>query len=252
MLSDVVKDLKIIKRVEEHYNYICQLYPPEQILGVFLYGSQNYGIDTEDSDVDTKAILIPTLEDLCLKTPVSKEVHLPNGEHCEVKDIREMVKNFRKQNINFLEILFTKYKLINLRYKNTWYKYFISQREEIARYDVQKGILSTAYQAIHTIKQGPMDNKKISNGLRLQAFINLYKAGSPYESCLYLNDAEREILKNIKTGKTAYSKNSDELIEEFNFLIKDAECYSPNPEHQEKIDNQMNQGIIELVKKLIN
>lgn len=251
MLSDV-KDLKIIKRVEEHYNYICQLYPPEQILGVFLYGSQNYGMDTENSDVDTKAILIPTLEDLCLKKPVSKEIHLPNGEHCEVKDIREMVKNFRKQNINFLEILFTKYKLINLRYENAWYKYFISQREEIARYNVQKGILSTAYQAIHTIKQGPADSKKISNGLRLQAFINLYKAGSPYESCLYLNDADREILKSIKTRKAIYPKHFDELIEEFNFLIKDAECYSPNPEHQERIDNQMNQGIIELVKKLIN
>ena len=205
-------DLKIQEKVEKHYDFVCTQYPKEQILGVFLYGSQNYNLHTENSDVDTKAIYIPTFSELVFDKPISKELHLPNGEHCEVKDIREMVKNFRKQNINFLEILFTKYKLINLRYKNTWYKYFISQREEIARYDVQKGILSTAYQAIHTIKQGPMDNKKISNGLRLQAFINLYKAGSPYESCLYLNDAEREILKNIKTGKTAYSKNSDELI----------------------------------------
>lgn len=251
MLSNS-KDLKIIKRVEEHYNYIAQLYPPKQILGVFLYGSQNYGTDTENSDVDTKAILVPTLEDLCLNKPVSKEIHLPNGEHCEVKDIKEMVKNFRKQNINFIEILFTKYKITNLRYNNIWNKYFVSQKEDIARYDMQKGILSTAHQAIHTIKQDPADGKKISNGLRLQAFINLYKSGSPYESCLYLNDAEREILKSIKTREVIYPKHFDELIEEFNYLIKDAEFYSPNPEHQEKIDNQMNQGIIELVKKLID
>lgn len=251
MLSNS-KDLKIIKRVEEHYNYIAQLYPPKQILGVFLYGSQNYGTDTENSDVDTKAILVPTLEDLCLNRPVSKKIHLPNGEHCEVKDIREMVKNFRKQNINFIEILFTKYKITNLRYDNIWNEYFISQREDIARYDMQKGIQSTVHQAVHSIKQNPTDGKKISNGLRLQAFINLYNAGTPYESCLYLNDEEREILKNIKTGKTAYLKDPNELVKELIYFLPDADSYTPNLEHQEKIDNQMNQGIIELVKKLID
>lgn len=246
------KDLQIIKRVQEHYDYITQLYPPEQILGVFLYGSQNYGTDTENSDVDTKAILIPTLEDLCLSTPVSKEIRLPNGEHCEVKDIREMVKNFRKQNINFIEILFTKYKIINLRYENTWYEYFISQKEDIARYDKKKCIKSISSQAIHTIKQNPKSGKKISDGLRLQAFINLYKAGNSYESCLYLNDKERRILKDIKTGETTYLKDPEELIKSFLYFFADADLYSPNEQFQTKVDTQMNEGIIELVKKLIN
>lgn len=159
-----LKDAKIMKRVQEHYDYLTQLYPPEQILGVFLYGSQNYGTDTENSDVDTKAILVPTLEDLCLSNPVSKEIHLPNDEHCEVKDIREMVKQFRKQNINFIEILFTKYKIINLRYANTWHEYFISQNESIARYDECKCLKSISGQAKHTIRQNPKDGKKISNG----------------------------------------------------------------------------------------
>ena len=103
-------DNEIQKRVLEHFNYIKQFYHESQILGVFAYGSMNYGTYIKGiSDVDTKAILIPSFGDLILREPISKEIHLANGEHCEVKDIRELVKMFKKQNINFLEILYTDY-----------------------------------------------------------------------------------------------------------------------------------------------
>ena len=46
-------------RVKEHYMYLLANYPERSILGVFLYGSQNYNLATENSDVDTKAIYIP-------------------------------------------------------------------------------------------------------------------------------------------------------------------------------------------------
>ena len=62
-----------MERVRKHYNMVIEKYGEDNVLGVFLYGSQNYHTDTKDSDVDTKAILIPTLEDLCLRRPVSKE-----------------------------------------------------------------------------------------------------------------------------------------------------------------------------------
>ncbi|MBQ5919289.1 MAG: nucleotidyltransferase domain-containing protein [Lachnospiraceae bacterium] len=80
-----------------------------QLLGVFLYGSQNYGLSTEDSDVDTIAIVLPNEYDLYFSRPLTKELHLENGEHCVVKDIREILNEFKKQNVNFLEILVTDY-----------------------------------------------------------------------------------------------------------------------------------------------
>ena len=144
-------------RVRKHYNKVKEFYNEDQILGVFLYGSQNYHTNTKESDVDTKAILIPTLEDLCLRRPVSKELHLDNGEHCEVKDIREMVKMFKKQNINFLEILFTEYCIINPKYNALWRKYFVNNADYIAHYDVKKAILSLTGQGLHTLKQNPYD-----------------------------------------------------------------------------------------------
>ena len=156
-----------MQAIREHRDMVIKEYGEERVLGVFLYGSQNYGIATENSDVDTKAILVPTIRDLCLKNkPVSREMHLENGEHCEVKDIREIKNMFLKQNINFLEILYTDYCWINPKYMWLWKKYFIANSERICYYDIRYATMSICGQAIHTLKQ-KRDGKNYANGLRL-------------------------------------------------------------------------------------
>lgn len=40
---------------------------------IALYGSQNYQLDTENSDVDSKMLVIPTLDDLIRGTMISYE-----------------------------------------------------------------------------------------------------------------------------------------------------------------------------------
>ena len=81
----------ISEKLQAHYECACGHFNKDQILGVFLCGSQNYNTDLPTSDVDSKAIYIPTLQELAFDKPVSVELELPNGEHCEVKDIREMI-----------------------------------------------------------------------------------------------------------------------------------------------------------------
>ena len=45
--------------LNEHKQAVIEYGIPEaQILGIFLYGSQNYGIDTEESDVPLSSLLI--------------------------------------------------------------------------------------------------------------------------------------------------------------------------------------------------
>ena len=89
---------KIFKTLKEHEEYVRAYYPTTTILGTFLYGSQNYQVDTPESDVDTITILIPSFEDLVFGEYVSKELVMPAGthEHCIVKDIREIVKQWKK------------------------------------------------------------------------------------------------------------------------------------------------------------
>ena len=164
-----------LNRVKEHYMYLLANYPERSILGVFLYGSQNYNLATENSDVDTKAIYIPTFEEISLnKTPISKELHI-KGEHCELKDIRLMWQMWKKQNMNFVECLFTNCVKLNPNYETLYFSTIFPHRDEIARYDEKAAILSTIYQTEHTIRQIKMEEsdkigKKLANGYRLVNF----------------------------------------------------------------------------------
>lgn len=94
----------------EYFNHKCN------IGGMFLQGSQNYGLDvhTDDykSDIDVKVILIPSLNDLMAQRVVNEVIVMPDNSHVECKDIREFSKMWYKANPSYLEILFTKYKLI--------------------------------------------------------------------------------------------------------------------------------------------
>ena len=62
------------EEIKEHLrkDYVTALSLGYNVLGVFLQGSQNYHLDYAGSDIDTKAIIIPTLDDIVLnKQPVS-------------------------------------------------------------------------------------------------------------------------------------------------------------------------------------
>lgn len=215
--------MRVIKdAIEEHKNAVLKEFAEDQLLGVFLYGSQNYGVSTLNSDVDTKAILIPTVRDLCLNKPVSRELHFDNGEHCEVKDIRELVKIFKKQNINFVEILYTDHYWINPKYERIWRQYFIENREQISHFSEKYTTLSICGQAIHTLKQNRTDGKKFGNGLRLYYFLTAYLEGKPYEYCLDMASRNEQLADNIiayKEGRIPVSESEvDNLIMQFERL----------------------------------
>ena len=50
--------------IKTHYDAVCERYGEDNVFFVFLYGSQNYGIDIQDSDVDTKAVILLPEEEL--------------------------------------------------------------------------------------------------------------------------------------------------------------------------------------------
>ena len=62
----MTREEKIMKRVKEHYDEACSL--GKEVVAVFLQGSQNYELDeySEEymSDIDTKCIILPTLDDI--------------------------------------------------------------------------------------------------------------------------------------------------------------------------------------------
>ena len=96
------REKDIFKRLQDHYNESLQYFPEEQIVGVFLQGSQNYGLDYEGSDVDTKLIVVPSFKDVCLnKKPVSTTHVRANDEHTDWKDVRLYMETFKSYSLIF-------------------------------------------------------------------------------------------------------------------------------------------------------
>ena len=113
---------KIREGVKAHSDIARERYEDPRIIGTFLYGSQNYGTDTVDSDIDTKTLIFPKVEDIVtLREPISEIITDADLQHVEIKDVRLYCKEMLKQGMNFLEILFTPYRELNPKYTQLWW-----------------------------------------------------------------------------------------------------------------------------------
>ena len=172
----------ILKGLQEHFNESLEYFPKNNIVLCALQGSQNYELDLPGSDLDTKLIVTPPLNDVALaRQPVSTTHVRANEEHIDWKDIRLYIQTFRKQNLNFLEILFTPYFMINPMYADEWAR-LVVRREAIAHMN--------PWRAVKSMK-----------GIALDNYLTRYIAGDSYESCLVPEAKMKEFLLEIKRGK---------------------------------------------------
>jgi len=86
-----------------------------QVLGLFLYGSQNYQMDTLTSDVDAVAVVLPTAVEHTFDLPMEKTVEMEYGS-VRVKDVRQFARQLLKGNYSTLEWLLTPYRTLHGNY----------------------------------------------------------------------------------------------------------------------------------------
>jgi ribosomal protein S25 len=242
---------KVIKQLNEHMQEVINRgYDEERILGIFLYGSQNYGFATEKSDVDSRVIIFPTFEEFCLqKDWVSKTIELENGEHIDIKDIRLFRENLLKQNINFMENLFTEYCIINPRYEELFNTWFINNRERFADMNKARGMSSIAHQLKHTVNQDKTDYKKLYNGERLCYFLSKWAAGAPYGECLRPEGDIAKLMMDIKTGQVDWDE--EKKIQKADEYIWQAVLYinlAPMFDIDEEAVKLLDRAPVELIK----
>ena len=248
---------EIMSRLNDHYNEALEHFPEDQTIGIFLQGSQNYGLELPTSDVDTKLIVAPSFEEIAMNTkPVSTTHIRANEEHIDFKDIRLYMQTFRKQNLNFLEILFTPFYIINPKYKDEW-KRLVNARESIANFNRYRGVQSMkgiALEKFHALehpypskidiiaKYG-YDPKQLHHLLRVEDYLERYIAGESYEKCLRPSDPEyliavkkgiysldearlvgqRAILNVNSMAEEFYTKNENIEDPEVNALLDDVQ-----------------------------
>jgi hypothetical protein len=218
-------DMELKARVMEHYRDALKLYPEERIVGIFLQGSQNYYLDDEESDVDTKLLVVPTLDEIIFnRKPVSVTHIRDNDEHIDAKDVRLYWQCFRKGNPNFVEILFSRVRYVNPLYRGLWDD-MVAMAEQVAKVNPlasAKAMMGMVQEKFHAMEHRypsradivdrfGYDPKQLSHLIRMSWFLFEYvKDERNYEDILtlyepdslgYPNESFRAYLKDIKRGR---------------------------------------------------
>lgn len=205
-----------------------------QVVYIGLYGSQNYNLDDELSDIDCKAIILPSLHDIIFRKTTSKVVKCDKGE-IDVKDLITFYEVIRKGNFSYIESIDTEYSIGDKYIKELFkqirpnFKSFLG-----AMYEKRKA-LTHEYPSKHEeFEKWGFDPKQMHHIYRLHDLLNYNINFNEYKS--YLNydykDMVRDILINIKRNKNNHTKEfaegqSDVFIEHAKQLIPDGYKYEP-------------------------
>lgn len=251
----------IMERVREHYNEALEYFPEDRIVCLILQGSQNYLLDTANSDIDTKLIVTPTFEELVFNRKPHSTTHIrENNEHIDFKDIRLYIETFRKQNLNFLEILYSPYSIVNPKYASMW-NTLIKNRESITHYNPlravksMKGIAMEKYHAmehrypskIEVLDKYSYDPKQLHHLLRVEDYLERYIAGEDYKSCLIPTNSE--YLLAVKQGKHNLAEArliADNSIEHITKM-----CDVFYSEHEDKADPEVDKMLDDVQYKIM-
>ena len=194
----------VMNRLKGHYEEALTIFPKDKILAIIVQGSTNYGLDYEGSDLDTKCIVLPSLSDICLNKEAVSYTHVrANNEHIDFKDLRKITGDFKKQNINFLEVLFSKYLILNEDYASL-FQPLLDNAEAIAHYDNYRFVRATAGMSMEKHKALELDRpsqheeivkygfscKQLHHLIRLNTFMKRWVSGVSFADCLIDPDSD--------------------------------------------------------------
>lgn len=229
------RDDYIMAKLNEHYKEAQEL--GHEIFGIFVQGSQNYGLDMYTdkywSDTDTKCIVLPSLDDIILnKKPLSTTHERENKEHIDLKDIRLMWECFTKQNVNFMEILFTKYYIVPDKYQKYWDMMRDMAEDIVHAHPAQtirtmSGMSMEKYKAlkhpyptiVDKIEKYGYDPKQLHHIVRINDFIQRYVAGMSFTEAMTPAPYNKIQLKDIKLGKLSLEE-AEELAKYYDDQTK--------------------------------
>lgn len=128
-----------------------------------LYGSQNFGYDTPESDKDWLEFVYPTWEDIVSNNMKNKERKNEDGSVTKVKDIRLIIKMVEKSNFNDLQVLYSQE-----MYDCEDLKWFIDNRDVLVRHNLHQLFYTNRGYILSCLKSGTQKDL-----VRALAFTNM-------------------------------------------------------------------------------
>lgn len=222
--QQIFKTLGQYKKVLEDKGY--------QVIYIGLYGSQNYNVDDEVSDIDCKAIIMPSLHDVIFRKTTSKVVEFENGE-VDVKDLITFYEVIRKGNFSYIESIDTEYS-IGDKYIKELFKQIRPNFKSMlgAMYEKRKA-LTHEYPSKHAeFEKWGFDPKQHHHIERLNDLLTINIGDNDNLSYLVYDGALKNFMIDIKRNKYNYTKEQveecdDRIIEHAKQLIPEDYKYEP-------------------------
>lgn len=220
-------------------DYFCE--------GIYLQGSQNYRAHHENSDIDSKYVVIPTVKSLLRGTNFTRDLSVSKNEKVSVKPFIGYVDLFFKGNVNNLEMLFTNYSvgctdsftiIPHIGY------YHGEDIVKATKKTVSNAIIGMMLQKQKSLHKGTAttkcyveelgyDPKDAQHILRLgMMYVSLFEENKSFAESLVVPSDFKDVVKEV-----IYTKNPemDSICEAAILLVKDLERWNAPQNDDEQI-----------------
>ena len=222
--QEIFKTLGQYKKVLEDKGY--------QVIYIGLYGSQNYNLDDEFSDIDCKAIILPSLHDIIFRKTTSKVVKCDKGE-IDVKDLITFYEVIRKGNFSYIESIDTEYSIGDKYIKELFKQIRPNFKSFLGAMHEKRKALTHEYPSKHEeFEKWGFDPKQHHHIERLNDLLTIDTKNNDNSSYLVYDGVLKNFMIDIKRNKYNYTKEQveecdDRIIEHAKQLIPEDYKYEP-------------------------
>lgn len=238
---------QINNTLHQYYRYLLQYFCQNDIIGIFLFGSQNYGIANENSDIDAMALIVENAVPLnyYMQNTIRQQKSIilntdqlnEHDNHIIIKTIDCFINELiETSDLLNHEILFTPYFLINPKYAQQ-FSSIQDQNSDIVYYNyncflkkqLHQEILNHYQYILNPITDPNQDMvqifgytpKKLFHLKRLIELGEKYSQFLPYSTCLQIiNSKEMYRLKHYPYGKTIAVSKAKQYYQSYLTLLE--------------------------------
>ena len=238
MKNHIFKTLAQYKKDLENRGY--------NVVYIGLYGSQNYNLADEQSDIDAKAIVLPSLKDIIFRKTTSTVIQFETGE-VDVKDLITYYSVVKKGNFNFIESLQTDYFIGDKKIREMFEGIKTNLKSIYGAMLEKRKALTHEYPSkVKEFKKWGFDPKQLHHIMRLY---DLLKSRTDKSYLVYENENQTHLIRVKRNIDNYYKKEQTEFIAD-NIIINAMQLIPGDYKYEPiNIDDEISKYIEDNIKK---
>lgn len=224
--EQIYKQLVEYKEILENKGY--------NVIYIGLYGSQNYNVDDEQSDIDCKAIILPNLHDIIFRKVTSITIELETGA-IDVKDLITFYNVIKKGNFSYIEAIDTPYPIGDNYVKELFRQIRPDLKSMLgAMYEKRKALTHEYPSKELEFQKWEFDPKQYHHIIRLFDILSYINTTGKQISYLEYQESARQFMIAEKRNKNNYTK--EQVEQSSNYIIEIAKSFIPKDYKYEPTD----------------